>query len=52
MKLDEADHEMYDGWSCVSQSAFFAEVVQFLKAEELQGPIVPAQSSEGCCAVS
>ncbi len=52
MKIDDADHEIYAGWQWASQSSFFSEVVQFLKAEEVQGPIVPAQSAEGCCAVS
>lgn len=52
MKIDEADHEVYNGWGWVSQVSFFSEVVQFLKAEEVQGPIVPAQSAEGCCVVS
>ena len=36
MRIDEADHEIYNGWGWVSQSSFFCEVVQFLKAEEVQ----------------
>lgn len=36
MKIEESDHEIYQGWNWASQSTFFGEVVQFLKAEEVQ----------------
>ena len=52
MRIEEADHEVYEGWEWVSRPSFFAEVVQFLKAEEVQGPIMPQRSSEGCCLIA
>jgi hypothetical protein len=36
MKIEDSDHEIYNGWGWASQSSFFSEVVQFLKAEEVQ----------------
>jgi len=49
IKMEDADHEVYAGWDWVSRSCFFDEVVQFLKSEDVQGPIVPQSSSESCC---
>jgi len=36
MKIEDSDHEIYNGWQWASQSSFYSEVVQFLKAEEVQ----------------
>ena len=52
VRIEEADQEVYEGWDWVSLPSFFAEVVMFLKAEEVQGPITPPRSSEGCCTIA
>lgn len=52
IKIEEADQEVYEGWDWVNLPSFFAEVVLFLKAEEVQGPITPRRSSEGCCTIA
>lgn len=49
IELTEADQKIYDGWEFVSVKAFQEEVVQFMRYEDISGPIVPLVHNGGCC---
>lgn len=53
LALTEADHKHYDGFQFVSGSSFQEEVVEFLRFEEIMGPIRPIDyGASGCCSIS
>eukprot|EP00607_Mallomonas_marina_P011241 CAMPEP_0182416120 /NCGR_PEP_ID=MMETSP1167-20130531/234_1 /TAXON_ID=2988 /ORGANISM="Mallomonas Sp, Strain CCMP3275" /LENGTH=328 /DNA_ID=CAMNT_0024588561 /DNA_START=977 /DNA_END=1963 /DNA_ORIENTATION=- len=52
IELTEADQKNYDGWEFVSQRAFQEEIVQFMRYEDIAGPITPQIQSNGCCVIS
>jgi len=52
VELTDADQKFYEGWEFVSNRAFQEEIVQFMRYEEIAGPITPQIHSNSCCTIS
>jgi len=52
VELSQEDHDVYRSWQYTSAVSFQSEVVEFLKYEAEQGPIVPDHQESICCCLS
>lgn len=50
--LVEEDHKHYEGWEYISINSFQQEVVEFMRNEEIYGPLKPEDSGQDCCTIS
>mmetsp|Transcript_1378 Transcript_1378/g.1868 ORF Transcript_1378/g.1868 Transcript_1378/m.1868 type:complete len:627 (-) Transcript_1378:303-2183(-) len=51
VELTQDDHNIYKGWEFTCPNSFQEEIVEFMKYEAEQGPIVPDRQESACCII-
>jgi len=52
VEITPEDHKIYQSWQYTNPNSFQEEMVEFMKFEAEQGPIVPDKQESSCCIVS